>query len=424
LLRGSYLAGDVVVIIDGYYHHRAPVRHKEILHLLAQGVCVVGCSSMGALRAAELRHHGMVGAGTVFRMYADGIIDRDDEVAVVHTAPPECRRLSDALVTMRHAAARAATAGTITATEAVRLTAAAGVLPYSLRSWAALSRESDAGGSLRGIADKVASYAARQPDAQDIKAADARSTLADLGALAASGDAAAIGALRASEAWRTSHLQRWRGEFGGETVRGRLISRSSLLKHDQIYRCSFARRWRSYVLRQICPEDSPASMLPELALSVASARGIDWELLTARAREEWLLPDEITGLSKNDRMLTILVRSFRHGPGADGRLESADLLPSGGYTRQLRVMLCLAYNDFMSAQHPTWHITHLRAEAIAEHLARVWKVPASSSPRTLQAAARDRGFAGLPDAISAARPFYLLENMFRRTMRIFRPRNA
>ena len=37
LLRLDLVLGDVVVIVDGYYHQSAPVRHKEILALLAEG---------------------------------------------------------------------------------------------------------------------------------------------------------------------------------------------------------------------------------------------------------------------------------------------------------------------------------------------------------------------------------------------------
>jgi hypothetical protein len=44
---------------------------------------IVGASSMGALRAAELDSMGMVGIGTVYQYYRDGIIESDDDVAIV-----------------------------------------------------------------------------------------------------------------------------------------------------------------------------------------------------------------------------------------------------------------------------------------------------------------------------------------------------
>lgn len=62
------------------------VRHKEIPHLLANGVTVIGCSSMGALRAAELHPQDLTGSGQVFAMYGD------DEVAVPHDEAPRYHR--------------------------------------------------------------------------------------------------------------------------------------------------------------------------------------------------------------------------------------------------------------------------------------------------------------------------------------------
>ncbi|WP_197093370.1 TfuA-like protein [Nonomuraea sp. SBT364] len=67
---------------------RLSLRQKEILHLPANGVTVIGCSSLGALRAAELHPQGMTGSGQVFAMYRDGVADGDDEVAVAHDEAP------------------------------------------------------------------------------------------------------------------------------------------------------------------------------------------------------------------------------------------------------------------------------------------------------------------------------------------------
>ena len=43
-----------------------------------------GAASMGALRAAELHGFGMVGHGRIFEWYRDGVIDADDEVALIY----------------------------------------------------------------------------------------------------------------------------------------------------------------------------------------------------------------------------------------------------------------------------------------------------------------------------------------------------
>lgn len=52
-----------VVIVDGYLVHGHPPSPTEVYRLVQRGVDVWGCSSLGALRAAELRQHGVAGSG-------------------------------------------------------------------------------------------------------------------------------------------------------------------------------------------------------------------------------------------------------------------------------------------------------------------------------------------------------------------------
>ncbi len=104
-----------IVIVDGYFNWVRAVWHKEILWALAQGVHVFGCSSMGALRAAELQPYGMVGAGSVFQDYLTGKLEDDDEVAVMHAGPEDgYRALSDAMVNIRATIAHARSTGVVT----------------------------------------------------------------------------------------------------------------------------------------------------------------------------------------------------------------------------------------------------------------------------------------------------------------------
>jgi len=75
---------QTILLIDGLFYQSLSVLHKEIILALQQGINIVGCSSMGALRAAELHRYGMVGVGKVFEYYRDNFITGDDEVAVLH----------------------------------------------------------------------------------------------------------------------------------------------------------------------------------------------------------------------------------------------------------------------------------------------------------------------------------------------------
>jgi len=128
-----------IVIIDGYFDQVPSVWHKEILFALSSGVPVLGASSLGALRGAELHAFGMTGMGDIFEAYRDGEIEDDDEVAVVH-GPAESGYacLSEAMVNLRDGLARACQAGAISAVTRTRLEAAAKARFYAHRSWEAV----------------------------------------------------------------------------------------------------------------------------------------------------------------------------------------------------------------------------------------------------------------------------------------------
>jgi hypothetical protein len=135
------IGGDVrtIVLVDGVFHGRAPVWHREIVSAMESGIAVVGASSMGALRAAELWPHGMVGVGRVFEQYRDGELDGDDEVALMFSgAEHGYRALSEPLVNLRHNLREAAKAGVVGEEDASRLTLAMKALPFWERTVAAL----------------------------------------------------------------------------------------------------------------------------------------------------------------------------------------------------------------------------------------------------------------------------------------------
>lgn len=76
----------VIGIIDGEFFQTLAVSPKEIIRALDRGVRVFGASSMGALRASETYCYGTVGVGRVFTMFRDGVVDEDDEVALIYDA--------------------------------------------------------------------------------------------------------------------------------------------------------------------------------------------------------------------------------------------------------------------------------------------------------------------------------------------------
>ncbi len=126
-------------IIDGYFENVPSVWHKEILFAMTHGVHVYGASSMGALRAAELYPFGMEGVGAVFEAYRDGLIEDDDEVAVIH-GPAELGypALSEAMVNIRRTLSDALHHHVIGQATYQRLEELAKTLSYKDRSYANL----------------------------------------------------------------------------------------------------------------------------------------------------------------------------------------------------------------------------------------------------------------------------------------------
>jgi hypothetical protein len=105
---------ELILIVDGVFHETTPVWQREIVAALRSGITVVGASSMGALRAAELAPFGMIGRGRIFELFRSGELDGDDEVALLHGDESLGHRpLSLPLVNLRHDLARAADAGLI-----------------------------------------------------------------------------------------------------------------------------------------------------------------------------------------------------------------------------------------------------------------------------------------------------------------------
>ncbi|CAM4474586.1 hypothetical protein MB901379_02316 [Mycobacterium basiliense] len=166
-LRYGLRPGDTLLVVDGLFFQQASVRHKELLTLIADGIRVVGSSSMGALRAAELHPFGMQGYGWVFTAYLDGALEADDEVGMVHGAPEDGYPVFvDALVNIRQTVQRGVQSGVLSAPLADRLIEAARSTTFTQRNWNRLLDAVDAPNS-RGLAKQLRSLRV------DIKHADA-----------------------------------------------------------------------------------------------------------------------------------------------------------------------------------------------------------------------------------------------------------
>jgi len=91
----------IIGLIDGVFFQDSAVAHKEILHVLEMKTKVIGSSSMGALRAAELYPYGMEGIGEIYRLYRNETLVSDDEVALIFD-PVSFDPLSEPLINIRY----------------------------------------------------------------------------------------------------------------------------------------------------------------------------------------------------------------------------------------------------------------------------------------------------------------------------------
>jgi hypothetical protein len=135
LYRAALERPSVIGVVDGYFEVVPTVWHKEILWAMAQGIRVYGAASIGAIRAAELADFGMIGVGKIYEEFRSGVLQDDDEVALLH-GPEEVGfiALTEPMVNVRATVERARAAGNVNAEAAGRIVAAAKGLYYKERT--------------------------------------------------------------------------------------------------------------------------------------------------------------------------------------------------------------------------------------------------------------------------------------------------
>jgi hypothetical protein len=125
-----------ICLIDGLFDRCAAPWHKELLLVMARGTRLFGAASMGALRAAELHEHGMIGVGAIFEAYRDGHLSGDDEVALVHaTERLRWAPLTVPMVEVRATLWRACRTRLIEPEQARRIRSAVHDIHYEDRDW-------------------------------------------------------------------------------------------------------------------------------------------------------------------------------------------------------------------------------------------------------------------------------------------------
>jgi hypothetical protein len=145
--RAALTGPAVIGIVDGYFEVVPTVWHKEILWAMAQGIHVFGAASIGALRAAELASFGMRGVGRIYEAFGDGVLEDDDEVAVLH-GPEELGYppVTEAMVNIRATLAEAVRVGIIAREQEKRVADIAKSIFYKERTHETVLRAAAASG--------------------------------------------------------------------------------------------------------------------------------------------------------------------------------------------------------------------------------------------------------------------------------------
>ena len=131
----------VIALADGVFHQTLAVGHAELRDAVAGGWQVWGLSSLGAIRACEMRHLGVRGYGAVYERFVADDEFSDDEVALVHAPDPPYQAISEPLIHIRIALEALGDAGVLNGAQRRALTGRLKRLWYGERTLGRLRAE-------------------------------------------------------------------------------------------------------------------------------------------------------------------------------------------------------------------------------------------------------------------------------------------
>lgn len=375
--------GDAILIIDGLFHQSRALRHKEILHVLHRGVRAYGASSIGALRAAELREHGMVGLGEVYGQYVRGEIEGDDEVAVAQSPSGNWHACSIPMVNVRAMLRRAVDEGVLTDPAARRHAALFRAIYYPQRTLVSMREASEPGA---GFVDWLTDRLRADRHFCNLKRADALHAIAQVGEDLSVGGRPSPSPPGPDREWRTGFYRDWVDHFVRDATEPGVPARFRV-HYQQIFDPGFPAVWADYLHRlSEAPVDGSAPMpLVERARLVAG---------TPPGGTRWPQPDG-DGLRPTDlfrprlnlghpELLRLLLRN-----------ETDD--------DRAHIRSCLAENTSFAMRHPGLSHHLMRGSVTAGLLRDLWRIRDDALCRE----AASRGFRTTEDAMAAFRTFVL-----------------
>jgi hypothetical protein len=161
-----------IALVDGVFHQVVSVGHKELLGAIAAGCDVYGISSMGAIRAYELRTFGMKGFGKVYHFFDQEGDFQDDEVALMHNPTPPYHPFSEPLVHIRACVTDLSTRQEITPIAGQAIIDQLKALYFGERTLETFAQllESVSGKKFEDLVPDMALYRIKQRDVEDFLA--------------------------------------------------------------------------------------------------------------------------------------------------------------------------------------------------------------------------------------------------------------
>ncbi len=374
-------SGDVAVVVDGFYHHKLGLRHKEYLYALDRGVTVIGAASIGALRALELDSFGMRGVGAVYELYRAGVFDGDDAVAVAHEDEAPYSSLSVPLVNLHAAAQAASIAGILPAADVDNVVSALRAEYYPSRTPARVLHILRRSGRPE-LAEWYERQVADDPHVFDRKRRDCLAAVDAAHHLSTAGAVGRVTGAKDAD-WKTVFLRTWGNHFAGRTGDPPLGRR---IAYQQIFNPDYSRVWDHY-LEETYRRDHRESA-HSFADSVARRIGVaGFPLSAAREKKDWLYDFICPMPDLNDPFEVELLLSAE---------EPSDVEAVSWHLRQTQEFS--GRNTGPARQDTT---TVLSEDASKILLCGIWEIPSGQLAREY----RSRGIPNIKTAVAILQPF-------------------
>jgi hypothetical protein len=437
---------DVIGLIDGFFFQVPAVLHKEILVAMEHGARVLGASSLGALRAAELDAFGMEGIGEVYRLYRDGVIDGDDEVAVLHAEEDDAfRPLTQSMVNLRHNVARALARGVVSVPTAAAVLRRAKRLGFVDRTHAAMLDPVGLEQVTAGELSRLGQFL--RHDAVDLKRDDALALVRIVSDRLGWGRSWPAG--RIVGVSRTTYLHRYQQEYVGHTVEGEYIPESLVVGYYKVYAPAFPDLFRRIAERCLAVDEAHHRGLSAAAPDVLLAGFNPLRTLSSvEERQRWLrrqhlAHDELVACLTERDLEQRLVRLYRalhpelRGRSALRRRIVADVATRWGVSEQaltgpllmrpglpwdgplLRAMkLCGEFGPALQvaariqrfSAEASRRLGFLQPAAVPEAILRRWFTTRwGIDELSVDVAIAQRGFSNVVDFVELAGPVYMYE---------------